>query len=225
MTEKEIVYVKVAHNFEDLTGKIYGRLQVIAYLGSINKKSKWLCECSCGNNTIVNSQHLKLGHTISCGCYQKEIVGSLNKTHGMRKTPEYNAWCAMRQRCSNSNVNGWDNYGGRGIKVCKEWDESFEKFFEYIGKKPSIKHSLDRIDTNGNYEPGNVRWSTSSVQCKNRRKWKKTKLKTHCTHGHVYNKENTYFLKDGSRRCLICKRSSAKETARKARERNNGKSL
>lgn len=90
-------------------------------------------------------------------------------THGMRNTPEYRVWVAMKQRCTNQNLKGWHRYGGRGIKVYAEWLNDFPAFFAYVGKKPSPKHSLDRFPNNdGNYEPGNVRWATSKEQQNNR---------------------------------------------------------
>jgi len=87
----------------------------------------------------------------------------------MSKTPEYRAWVAMRQRCYNQKYRKWGDYGGRGIVVCKEWLESFNSFYLHVGDRPTSRHSLDRIDNSGNYEPGNVRWATWDQQANNRR--------------------------------------------------------
>lgn len=91
-------------------------------------------------------------------------------THGMAKTPEWRAWCAARQRCHNPNCSSYANYGGRGIQMCDAWRESFELFYAHIGPKPSPMHSLDRIDNDGHYEPGNVRWATKTEQARNQRR-------------------------------------------------------
>ena len=88
--------------------------------------------------------------------------------HGLNNTPEHRAWVSMKQRCTNQNKREWPHYGGRGIKVCERWMQSFIAFLSDVGHKPSSKHSLDRIDVNGDYAPGNVRWATQKEQCANR---------------------------------------------------------
>lgn len=89
--------------------------------------------------------------------------------HNMANTPEYGAWCQMKHRCTNPKSQAWHNYGGRGITVCDEWQKSFTAFFEHIGARPGRGWSVDRIDNNGNYEPGNVRWATAKMQANNSR--------------------------------------------------------
>lgn len=117
--------------------------------------------------------------------------------HGMYKTPEYRAWMAAKVRCFNPNSQNFYLYGGRGISMCPEWDASFMAFYEHIGPRPSGEHSLDRIDTNGHYEPGNVRWATRSEQQKNKRP------RTMCQNGlHELTPDNQVHY-DG-RRCKAC---------------------
>lgn len=101
------------------------------------------------------------------------IVQKQEKGHGMVKSPEWLAWRAMRVRCNNQSSPKYPDYGGRGIKVCEEWQNSFLAFYNYIGNRPGKGYSLDRIDNDGNYEPGNVRWATYSQQNNNQRRSKK----------------------------------------------------
>ena len=129
------------------------------------------CVCVCGNSCIVSMNHLKTGHTTSCGCKSKEGVrlrhGHARKNH---LTTEYRIWLNMKDRCSNPNTPSYKDYGGRGIYVCSEWAASFEAFFASVGHRPSKALSLDRINNNGPYEPGNVRWATWREQRLNARK-------------------------------------------------------
>jgi len=130
--------------------------------GGYNRKG-WLCKCICGN--LVEAIHggLVRGLYASCGCkrfkYPKPV----------RETPEYKVWLGMKYRCLNPKAPNYVNYGGRGITVCQEWIESFQAFYDHIGPRPSDKHSIDRIDNEGNYEPGNVRWALSVQQQRNLR--------------------------------------------------------
>jgi hypothetical protein len=139
----------------DKTGLKYGRLTAVRYVGN----GRWLCRCDCGVEKEFLTHNLGR-HATSCGCYIREVTIARNTTHGQAHTVEYRAWCAMRRRCT--------DYGGRGIRVAPEWDASFERFIADVGPRPSPLHSLDRIDNNGNYEPGNVRWATRQQQSANR---------------------------------------------------------
>lgn len=121
------------------------------------------CTCTCGKVRDVQLDHVLAGRSKSCG----HNNGSWNVTHGMAGTPTYKTWSHMLARCRNPNNGSWPDYGGRGIAVCPEW-ESFEAFLRDMGKKPRGK-TLDRIDVNGNYEPGNCRWATAKVQARNTR--------------------------------------------------------
>jgi len=126
----------------------------------------WCCRCDCGK--VIN--HVRPGHSESCGCIAKELVAARCTKHGMRYSPEYNAWHAMISRCYRRKDKSYKNYGGRGIKVYSEWRRSFKSFFDHVGRRPSEDHSLDRFpDNNGDYKPGNVRWATLIEQSSNKR--------------------------------------------------------
>ena len=125
----------------------------------------WKCRCNCGNLTKVLAGNLKSGHTTSCGCFHRRPRSHGHTVLGT-KTPEYRAYSHAKDRCTNPKTKGWEDYGGRGIKFLFT---SFQQFWKEMGPRPSRRHSLDRIDNDGNYEPGNVRWATGSQQIRNRR--------------------------------------------------------
>lgn len=157
----------------NLSGQTFGRLTALEEFPA-NKYGRryWTCLCSCGNRVAVAAGHLKSGNTKSCGC----IVRQGNKrTHNLFHTPEWNVWHGMRQRCFNPAHESYKHYGGRGITVCDRWDNSMAAFAEDIGPRPSMQHSLDRINNDGNYEPGNCRWATKSEQRRNQRPRQKVK--------------------------------------------------
>lgn len=158
----------------NLVGETYGRLVVLEkvdpYISPDGKKaSKWLCKCSCGTEVEVVGNHLRKGNTQSCGCLREERLKDKCITHGLSKSKEYKTWSGMKKRCYNINAEDYSYYGGRGITICPEWINDFPAFYNYVGKAPSPNHSIDRIDENGNYEPGNVEWSTSQIQALRRR--------------------------------------------------------
>ena len=128
----------------------------------------WLCRCECGNTSLKLLFNIKNGHTTSCGC-RKVHRGTKNGmfSHGKCRTVEYEAYCHAKARCENKKTCNYDNYGGRGIKFKFT---SFQEFWNELGLRPSSRHSLDRIDNDGHYEPGNVRWATTSEQAWNRRR-------------------------------------------------------
>ena len=134
-----------------------------------NGKRFYECECSCGNIRAFRIDHLRSGASQSCGCLQKEIVSAANSTHGMSGSPEFYVWSTMIQRCTNTNHHKFPNYGGRGISICAAWLADFNSFYADMGPRPSSKHSIDRINNDGNYEPSNCRWATASQQVSNRR--------------------------------------------------------
>ena len=145
----------------DLTGCVFGRLTFMRYLG----KSIWECRCDCGAVCRVNANNARRGHTQSCGC--RKIEGRI--THGMSHSREYEAWANIINRCCNPKHPNFPRYGGRGISMCTEWREDFTAFIAHIGPRPSDKHSVERIDNNRGYEPGNVRWATHLEQMHNTR--------------------------------------------------------
>lgn len=152
--------------FESLVGRKFNKLLVVSYVGRLaSRNTTWNCLCDCGKTTVAAGSLLKNGHVKSCGCL-KRGQHSLRHGHSARGiiSMEYRAWQGMRTRCSNPNEDAYPRYGGRGIKVCERWNASFEAFLADIGPKPSAKHSLGRVDNDGNYEPGNVRWETPFQQ-------------------------------------------------------------
>ena len=154
-------------NFRDLTGAKFGRLTAVEYVG----KRKWKCLCECGQYTVTSGSYLTTGATKSCGCFRRETAKKYHGTHGLSSTPEYEAWQSMLARCYNPNIRGYHRYGGRGIKICDEWRQSFERFYSDVGPRPGPKYSLDRFPNNdGDYEPGNVRWATPQQQARNHRR-------------------------------------------------------
>ena len=157
-------------NVKDETGNRYGRL-VVTERAKSNKglHAAWLCLCDCGNQIPVRGTHLRSKRTQSCGCLQREAVAKAAATHGLCDLLEYNSWDSMIQRCTNPNNDHFADYGGRGIRICQAWHENFMVFYEDLGSRPGPEYSLERIDNDGNYEPGNCRWATQKQQCRNTR--------------------------------------------------------
>jgi hypothetical protein len=177
LKHERIRWVKQLAKIRDLTGQKFGRLTVVSYAGMSDAKRrrhKWNCECECGAMVVHTSQVLSGKHRHSCGCWSREIANE--KSLPMRKTPVYIAWANAKTRCCNPNVPGYKDYGGRGISMCKRWFDSFDAFYEDMGPIPEGHSSIDRIDVNGNYEPGNCRWATPLMQGENTRR---TVLLTH----------------------------------------------
>lgn len=173
-------------NFIDLAGQEYGRLTVIARAPNIRVRTAWLCKCSCGNTVVVTGNDLRRGKTKSCGCYGNEVRasratkaglarGEQMKKHGRAGSRLYAIWKSMRQRCSNPNDKYYRDYGGRGIKVCDDWNDysAFEKWALSSGYDPLAPFgacTLDRSNNDLGYSPLNCRWVPLSIQANNRRK-------------------------------------------------------
>lgn len=155
--------------------------------------------CDCGTEKNLRVSVLGVG-TKSCGCLGRETAGEKARTHGMRNTSEYNIWTSMKQRCHNPNFRFYANYGGRGISVCERWRESFEAFYADMGPRPSKKHTIDRIDNDGGYEPGNCAWSTYKEQAQNKR----PQLRATCINGHERTPKNVRVRPDGAKTCRPC---------------------
>lgn len=153
-----------------LIGQKFNRLTVIEFV-EINqhKKYTWKCLCECGQFVVTSSNSLKKGNTKSCGCLKLEITGARRRTHGKSQTPEYRNWCAMKERCYSDRHKNYVDYGGRGIRVCDRWLHSFENFLADMGLRPFPKATIDRIEPDGNYEPGNCCWATQLQQARNKR--------------------------------------------------------
>lgn len=155
-----------------MIGQRFGRLTVMAYADNVLSQKRWLCKCECGITKIIRQCHLRKGYSRSCGCLQKEMAKKANTTHGQYRSTEYRTWMCMIRRCYSHNAHQWKDYGGRRISVYEPWRKSYIEFFSYlletIGRRPSPKHSLDRIDNDGNYEPGNIRWATKKEQNRNK---------------------------------------------------------
>lgn len=159
---------------KEMTGHRFGKLLVQQMVGkSANGLVRWACVCDCGGTKVVNGASLRRGTTRSCGCLVVDVQRSRLTRHGHKSgggySPEYTAWSNIVARCTNPGAQAWANYGGRGITVCERWRADFTAFLADVGPRPSRAHSIDRINNDGHYEPGNVRWATRDVQARNRR--------------------------------------------------------
>ena len=154
-----------------LEGQRFFRLLALEFVGmSASNNALWKCQCDCGETTIVRGRDLTRGHTKSCGCYLKEVVGKASITHGLslggKDSPTISSYHSAKARCNKPTSQHYKYYGGRGIKFLFR---SPQEFVACIGLKPGPEYSLDRINNDGHYEPGNVRWATGKEQCANRR--------------------------------------------------------
>lgn len=162
-------------HYQDLTGEVFGRLTCIRDVGRNSYCNVlWLCKCSCGNEVVVRGHNLKTGHTSSCGCLPRELLRERRRTHGLSKDEDGNTprlctiWNGMKKRCLNPNHKFYHCYGGRGITVCDEWRTNHQAFHDWAmanGYREDL--TIDRIDNDGNYEPGNCRWATHQMQHRN----------------------------------------------------------
>lgn len=157
-----ITIVEYAMRFIDRTGQRFGKLVAQRYVGP----RKWEFLCDCGKTSVADIGNVTKGRTTSCGCVSGHVKPL--EYHGMHGTPEYSAWSAMVTRATNPNMRMAHRYSGRGITVCDLWRNSFSAFYAEVGPRPSPKHSIDRIDNDKGYHPGNVRWATDTEQMLNR---------------------------------------------------------
>lgn len=151
----------------ELEGMRFGRLLVGAQVESIGMATAYACKCDCGVEKVVRGISLRKGDTTSCGCGRTERMAKQKTSHGMYGTPTYRSWRAMIARCTDTKHKQYKDYGGRGIKIHPS-GLKFENFFSSVGKRPEGK-TLDRIDNDGNYEPGNCQWATRQEQNTNKR--------------------------------------------------------
>jgi hypothetical protein len=156
---------------KNVAGQKFGRLTALAPIGVVmpGKGIVWHCRCDCGKEVGLRGTHLLSGATQSCGCYGAERERTGTPTHGKRSSRVYNIYLKMRDRCLNPRCDSYRWYGARGVTICERWLEGFENFYADMGDPPTDRHSIDRIDPNGNYEPGNCRWADPVTQTRNRR--------------------------------------------------------
>lgn len=202
----------------DLTGRKFGRWMVIHKGDKKDNRTAWFCECECGNTQTVITRVLVKGQSKSCGCLHKERMTKHGHNTVEHTSGEYSSWHGMKQRCTNPNDPRYQDYGGRGINVCGRWLD-FNNFFEDMGEKPTLKHSIDRIDVNGNYEPSNCKWSDDYEQQANTRK---SKNNTTGVKGVTFDKSRNKFIAQMMYRGLkvLFERFDTLEEAAKARKQS-----
>ena len=165
------------HNFKDISGEVFGFLTVVKYYGGDRYGAVWECVCECGARKMVHGAVLRLGSVRSCGCKRGQLISLAVTRHGYARggkvAREHAIWRGMITRCTNAKRKGFADYGGRGIEVCARWLQ-FENFITDMGAAPA-GYSIDRIDNDRGYEPGNCRWADAKTQARNRRPRKRAR--------------------------------------------------
>lgn len=146
-------------------GQRFARWTVVQKAERIGSRLYHLCRCDCGTERLVREYFLRVGHSQSCGCLNRDVITK----HGAHESPEYYVWRAIKARCRNPGHAAYPRYGGRGVGICDEWFNDFSAFIAHVGRRPSNQYSIERIDNNKGYEPGNVCWATIKEQCVNKR--------------------------------------------------------
>lgn len=164
----EPVHPPYNKGFKDISGLKRGRLTVDRLAGKKGHVYYWHCKCECGGDSIVPRSCLNSNGTKSCGCLHREAMIEKFGKHLMTETPTYFSWLNMRRRCNDPKNNRYYRYGGRGIKVCNRWNDSFENFLADMGERPSVEHSIERRENDMDYSPDNCFWATKRIQCNNK---------------------------------------------------------